>query len=453
MEDLISKLKFKTYKEFPLYAIISYQTEHKIDNTLPHPMATDGKVILINTELIEKNGLNNNADVMFMYLHEIKHLMFLHNKILQSLKLNPILYNLATDILINELTLKEIQPSFKLKNTIATKEKFSELTDYDILKLTSVEIYDILYKRYKENLEELNKIDKIISDIIKNNANKSISELSEEIFNNKEINEIINKLSKTPTEREIIKGAIKDEIIAKKIEQLSNDEKNKLIKKINDMLIQGYIIAKQKGEGIGEIEKYIEHLFKKVRDWKTLLREEIITEIKGDWTYSKVSDILQTLHIAGFKQIGNLPSLDNTFSIPKLIIAIDVSGSIEDDEYRQFLDEIYSIFKSVNISECEIVLWDYDIQKKFRMIGNYAKILEDIKNRKGYGGTRLKCVFEHYKNKQLNNTILIVLTDGYFDEIEVKDLKKFKKVVFVISKDGTTEYIPKSWNTKIIKIR
>jgi predicted metal-dependent peptidase len=453
MEDLISKLKFKTYKEFPLYAIISYQTEHKIDNTLPHPMATDGKVIFINTELIEKSGLNNNADVMFMYLHEIKHLMFLHNKILQSLKLNPILYNLATDILINELTLKEIQPSFKLKNTIATKEKFSELTDYDILKLTSVEIYDILYKRYKENLEELNKIDKIISDIIKNNANKSISELSEEIFNNKEINEIINKLSKTPTEREIIKGVIKDEIMAKKIEQLSNDEKNKLIKKINDMLIQGYIIAKQKGEGIGEIEKYIEHLFKKVRDWKSILREEIITEIKGDWTYSKVSDILQSLHIAGFKQIGNLPSLDNTFSIPKLIIAIDVSGSIEDDEYKQFLDEIYSIFKSVNISECEIVLWDYDIQKKFRMIGNYAKILEDIKNRKGYGGTRLKCVFKHYKNKPLNNTILIVLTDGYLDEIEVKDLKKFKKVVFVISKDGTTENIPKSWNTKIIKIR
>lgn len=452
MEDIISKLKFKTYKEFPLYAIISYQTEHKIDKTLPHPMATDGKVILINTELIEKNGLNNNADVMFMYLHELKHLMFLHNKILQSLNLNPLLYNLATDILINELTLKEIQPSFKLKNTIATKDRF-RLTDYDILKLTSVEIYDILYKRYKENLNELNKIAKLISDVIKNNANKSISELSEEIFNNKEINEIINKLSKTPTEREIIKGAIKDEIIAKKIEQLSNDEKNELIKKINDMILQGYIIAKQQGQGIGEIEKYIEHMFKRVRDWKSILREEIIAEIKGDWTYSKVSDILQSLHIAGFKQIGNLPTLDNTYSIPKLIIAIDVSGSIEDDEYKQFLNEIYSIFKSVNVSECEIVLWDYNIQKKFRMIGNYTKILEDIKNRRGYGGTRLECVLEHYKNKPVNNTILIVLTDGHFGEIEAKDLKKFKKVVFVISKDGTTENIPKSFNTKIIKIR
>jgi predicted metal-dependent peptidase len=453
MEDLIAKLKFKTYKEYPLYAIISYQTPHKIDNTLPHPMATDGKAILINTELIEKNGLNNNTDIMFMYLHEIKHLMFLHNKILQSLKLNPILYNLATDVLINELTLKEVEPSFKLKNTIATKEKFPELMDYDILKLTSVEIYDILYKRYKENLNEFNKIAKLINDIIKNNPNKNVSELFKDIFNNKEINESINKLSKTPREREIIKGAIKDEIIAKKIEQLSDSEKNELIKKINDMFLQGYIIAKQKGEGIGEIERYIEHMFKKIRDWKSVLREEIITEIKGDWTYSKVSDILQSLHIAGFKQIGNLPSLDNTYSIPKLIIAIDVSGSIEDDEYRQFLNETYSIFKSVNVSECEIVLWDYYIQKKFRMIGNYAKILEDIKNRKGYGGTRLECVLEHYKNKPVNNTILIVLTDGYFGEIEAKDLKKFKKAIFVISKDGTTENIPKSFNTKIIKIR
>ena len=453
MEDIIAKLKFKTYKEFPLYAIISYQTEHKIDKTLPHPMATDGKVILINTELIEKTGLNNNADVMFMYLHELKHLLFLHNKILQGLKLNSIIYNIATDILINEFTLKEIQPSFKLKNTIATKEKFPELMDYDILKLTSVEIYDILYKRYKENLKELNKIAELISDVIKNNANKSISELSDEIFNNKEINETINKLSKTPTEREIIKGAIKDEIIAKKIEQLPNDEKNDLIRKINDMFLQGYILAKQKGEGIGEIERYIEHMFKKVRDWKTILREEVLNEIKGDWTYSKISDLIQSLHTAGFREIGNLPSLDNTFSIPKLVIAIDVSGSIEDEEYKQFLNEIYSIFKSVNVSECEIVLWDYNIQKKFKMNGNYAKILEDIKNRKGYGGTRLECVLEHYKNKPVNNTILIVLTDGYFGKIEAKDLKRFKKVIFLISKQGTTENIPKSFNTKIIKIR
>jgi predicted metal-dependent peptidase len=439
MEELIAKLKFKVYRDFPFYSVISLQTKHEIDNSIPFPMGTDGKTIFLNSELIEKEGITPK-DLTFMYLHELKHIMFLHHQLQKSLSLNPIVYNMATDILINELTIHEVFPSPQLESSILTKNKFPELRNLKIESLTSLEIYDILYKNYKNKEKMLNQL--------ANNVN-DFNDLEKE-----EVKDLINKIGETEEERKGIKEALKDKILIDKLNKsLNEEEKKQLIRDIERKIIQGYVLAKQKGEGLGAIEKLIEHLFKKVRDWKKVLREEVLSEIKGDWTYSKISDLLQTLHIAGFKEVGNLPSLDNTYSIPNLIIAIDTSGSISDEEYKGFLNEVYSIFKSVNLNSCEVLLFEYEVVKTLKMNGNYYKILNELKKRKGYGGTRLKSVFEYYKKRNTNNTILIVLTDGYFGEIEKNDLKKFKKVIFVITKQGTTENIPRCFNTKIIKIR
>ena len=440
MKELIERLRFRVHRDFPFYSAISFQIKHEIDNSIPFPMGTDGKTIYINPKLIEEKKITSPQDLTFMYLHELKHIMFLHYQLQKSLNLNPIIYNVATDIIINELTLREIMPSYELKKNILTKDKFTELKNLNIESLTSLEIYDLLYKKYKDKEKMLNQL-----------AN-SVNEFDD--LEKKEVKDLIERIGETKEEKEGIKEALKDKILIDKINKtLTEEEKRELIKDIKRKVIQGYLLAKQKGEGLGAIEKLIEHFFKKIRDWKKVLREEVLSEIKGDWTYSKISDLLQTLHQAGYKQIGNLPSLDNTYYIPSLIIAIDTSGSISDEEYKDFLNEVYSIFKSVNLNSCEILFFEHEVVKTFKMNGNYYKILNELKKRKGYGGTELKNVFEYYKKRNTNNTILIVLTDGYFGEIEAKDLKRFKKVIFVITKEGTTENIPKSFNTKIIKIR
>jgi len=473
-KDTIPKLRYKVLREYPFYSTIAFTTDNEINNNIPYPMATNGKKILINTNLIKKLNLTNN-DLVFCYLHEIKHILFLHNTLQQKLNLNHFIYCLATDILINELTLKEIQ-AITLRDKIITKDKFEELENINVEEKTTLEIYDILYNKFKKEnkLKNIESLNNTIKEILKNIDSKSESEnnnkdndksnkgnekdFSEKLKNvseNEKVKEKINEISeKVNIDKDTIREIVKDMILQNEIEKLSNEEKQQLANEIKEKILQSYVLAKQRGFNTSLYEKLINHLFKKIRDWKKILKEEILNEIKGDWTYSKISDLLQSLHIAGFKEIGNLPSLDNTYSINKLIIAIDSSGSIEDNDYKDFLNEVYSIFKSVNVSNCEVILFDYEVVKTYKLNGNYQKILNDLKKRKGYGGTRLKSVLEYLKNKQTYNTILVVLTDGYFeDNLTKKDFAKFKKVIFVLSKDSTSENIPKSFNIKIIKIR
>ena len=84
------------------------------------------------------------------------------------------------------------------------------------------------------------------------------------------------------------------------------------------------------------------------------------------------------------------------------------------------------------------------------------KVLNWLKERKGYGGTELSSVINYLKNKNTQNSqnsILIVFTDGYHEKLNAKDFKRFKKVIFVLSKESTKENIPSSHNIKIIKVR
>jgi len=199
-------------------------------------------------------------------------------------------------------------------------------------------------------------------------------------------------------------------------------------------------------------------LFKKVRDWKKELKEEITDLFKGDWTWKKVSDILQSLHVAGFKQIGNLPSQDFDLSVPEVVVGLDASRSISDQEYKKFLNENYSIFRSVKIQRFYIIIFDAEVQKVFEgREGLIQKALNFLKVRKGYGGTCLRS-FLDYCNKKIKHTnkIAIILTDAYFEnDLELNEFKGFKKVFFVLTKDCNYENVKKlkSNKVKILKLR
>ena len=113
----------------------------------------------------------------------------------------------------------------------------------------------------------------------------------------------------------------------------------------------------------------------------------------------------------------------------KVVIGIDVSGSIDDKEYKKFVGEINNLAKSYG-AEITIVTFDLEIKSEINI--KKSKDIDKLRIRKGYGGTSFQEFFEKYGKEKVK----VVFTDGWGDQDRIPkskntiwlttDNKKFK---------------------------
>ncbi len=112
---------------------------------------------------------------------------------------------------------------------------------------------------------------------------------------------------------------------------------------------------------------------------------------------------------------GELPN-----NIPEILVAIDISASMTDDEINKIMIEILEISKSrgnvITVIEC-----DDEIRRIYKI-----KSIKDIKKRKrNNGSTKFSPVFKYIKANNMRNVILIYFTDGVGEkELEVRPINK-----------------------------
>lgn len=112
----------------------------------------------------------------------------------------------------------------------------------------------------------------------------------------------------------------------------------------------------------------------------------------------------------------------------EIAVAIDISGSISDEEFKQAIKEVLSIVKNYN-HEITIIECDKEVKKAYKV-----KSVKDVKERSFTGGdTKFTPVFEYANTKNIN--LLIYFTDGKGEEkLDVKP--KGYKTLWVISGRG-----------------
>jgi len=449
-EKTIRKLRYNVLSKYPFYSDLLLRIQIRENDKLPNPMAVralkDGKIeMAINPIMLKELNFHEQ---LFCLLHELKHVMLFHtdifNKHIKSL--NEIVYNLATDVIVNELTLTEIDKYCidYLYQGLATKDKFDELKDLDVLKYTSLEIYEILMKKYKN----------IIIDFPTPSNNDNLDDLVDKL--NDLLDKVDKELSKhnlNDFEKEVIKKAVIDNYLQKTFDNLDEKTKQNLKNEIREAIVNGYAQQKLIGKTAMGMEYIYNQHFRKVRNWKNILKDEIEKEIKNAFTFRKINHVVYALKSAGFKQIGNLPSMDKDYAIPSLTILLDTSGSISDKEYEQFLNEIYSILKTTHIKNINVAMFESEVSKEFSGLANIKKVMDFVKKRKGFGGTDLKVAVKHVlkKKKNVRNTIAVIFTDGYFGKIDVKLLQQFRKVIFVLTENSDVEHVMKLCDGKKIK--
>lgn len=118
---------------------------------------------------------------------------------------------------------------------------------------------------------------------------------------------------------------------------------------------------------------------------------------------------------------GRLPN-----NKPEIIIAIDISASMSDEDIRKIMIEILAITSSrkgsITVIECD---------NEIRNIYNLNSI-KDIKKRSGNNGsTAFSPIFEYIKDNRMKDSILIYFTDGVGEE-ELKIKPSIKNIIWVL---------------------
>ena len=125
------------------------------------------------------------------------------------------------------------------------------------------------------------------------------------------------------------------------------------------------------------------------------------------------------------KRFGTRPGI-KIKRFQKLAVAIDTSGSINLDDFNDFFAEIHSMWRfgaEIDVLEC-----DAEVQKKYSYRGRIPEFIH------GGGGTSFDPVFEHIKSNRFERYDgCIYLTDGYAPEPTIKPPCK---VFWCITKDG-----------------
>ena len=111
-----------------------------------------------------------------------------------------------------------------------------------------------------------------------------------------------------------------------------------------------------------------------------------------------------------------------------LLVAVDVSGSIESDDLKNFFSIINRFF-SYGVEVIQVIAFDTEIKQEFEL-KKAAKSIKII----GRGGTDFQCAVDYYEDHPEYQG-MIIFTDGY---APVPELHMRKQILWILS--GKHEY-------------
>jgi predicted metal-dependent peptidase len=217
-------------------------------------------------------------------------------------------------------------------------------------------------------------------------------------------------------------------------------------------IIQQAVEATQKAAGTipGNIQNLIdEYLKEPIIPWQAVLKGLINSSISTKLEPSTLcpNPALFPLYQQGIQPYpGEQPQ--NALSV---VCFIDVSGSVSDQEYIEFISEVSGILNQHQGVILRLVMFDHALQDEWEISndGDYAeKFAEYARNRSGYGGTSFVPAFKYITN-QLTDAdwlpdarrekqkrqpdVAIIFTDGYAPvESPTGPIPEFKPTIPVI---------------------
>ena len=179
------------------------------------------------------------------------------------------------------------------------------------------------------------------------------------------------------------------------------------LKQIRDEMREATVQAAQ-AAGAGNVPASIARMIKDFTEpkmnWREILRQQIQSTIRNDYTFMRPNR-------KGWHMSAILPgtNYDETIDI---CIAIDMSGSIGDEQAKDFLTEIKGIMQEYK--DFKIKLWCFDTRVYNEAdFDGYSMDEFDEYEVMGGGGTEFDANWDYMKEHNISPKKFIMFTDGY----------------------------------------
>jgi predicted metal-dependent peptidase len=342
--------------------------------------ATDGRHFYYNSRFIK---MLRPKEVEFLFGHEVLHCVYDHFG--RRGERDPQIWNIANDFCVN-----------------------GDLVKHNVgEKITTV---PCLYDRKYDGMSS----EEVYDDLMKNVQKISLSDLLDKM-----IDEHMDGEGDGDGEEGEGKGRPK----------LTAEERQQIRDEIKEAMLAAAATVDGAGNLPAGVKRLIQDLTEPKMNWRELLRMQLESTIKSDYTWMRASR-------KGWHMDAVMPGRNQDPMID-IAVALDASGSISESMLKDFLSEIQGIMDSFPAYKIHVITFDTEAYNPAQYDSDNLDSICDYEVTGG-GGTDFDCVYNYLKENEIEPKRLVMFTDGY--PFGSWGDENYTETVFILH--GTTTIVP-----------
>ena len=320
--------------------------------------ATDGRHVYFNPEWVEKLTV---PQIRFVFAHEVLHNVYDHLDRRETR--DHRIFNAAADYAVNGELVRE-----KIGTPPTDIQMYHDPKYYD---MNSEQIYEDLYKNAIKI--DISSLGELLDEHCDWTQGSGSSEQGGGSGNDRPV--------LTPEQMREIRDEIREAVL-------------------NTVQTCGI------GNVPGNIARMVKDLTEPKMNWRELLRQQIQSVIKSDYTFTRPNR-------KGWHMNAVLPGQQTAETI-EIFASIDTSGSISDEQARDFLSEIKGIMQEYQDFNITVSTFDTQVYNVNKYDAYNIDEYDDYQV-VGGGGTDISCVWRHLIDNNITPKKLIIFSDMYSD--------------------------------------
>jgi predicted metal-dependent peptidase len=186
--------------------------------------------------------------------------------------------------------------------------------------------------------------------------------------------------------------------------KLTAEERQQIKDEIKEAMLAAAATVDGAGNLPAGVKRLIQELTEPQMNWRELLRMQLESTIKSDYTWMRASR-------KGWHMDAVMPGMKVDPMID-IAVALDASGSISEKMLKDFLGEIQGIMDSFPAYRIHVFTFDTEAYNPAQYDSDNLDDICDYEV-KGGGGTDFDAIYNYLKAEEIEPKRLVVFTDGY----------------------------------------